>query len=76
MGPKTHYLDLFWVRILENYYHNLNQDLQSCKITKSGEETKIIKFGPKNALFGYFDKNLRILNLFIKSFMNFLLILL
>ena len=76
MGLKTHYLDIFWARILENYYHNLNQDLQSCQITKSGEETKILKFGLKNALFGYFDKNLRILNSFIKSFMKFLLILL
>ena len=54
LGPKAHYLDIFWARILENYCHILNQDFRICLIRKSGEETKILKFGPKNALFGYF----------------------
>ena len=60
-----HYLDIFWTRGLENYCHNLNQHLQICQMTKSSEETKILIFGPKMLYLGIFDKNLRILNLFI-----------
>ena len=48
------YLDTLLGRVLENYCHNLNQDLQICLIVKSGKETNMMKFGTSNALFGYF----------------------
>ena len=64
LGPKLPYLGIFWARILENYCHIWNQDLRICLIGKSGEETKILKFGAKNTLFGYFWPKMPYLNIF------------
>ena len=44
----------FWAKILENYCHISNQHLRICLIPKFCEETKMLKFGTKNALFEYF----------------------
>ena len=44
----------FWARILKNYCHIWNQHLQIIEIAKYFEETKLPKFGTKNAYLGNF----------------------
>ena len=57
-------LGFFWARILEKYCYIWNQDLRICLIAKSDEETKILKFRTKNALFGYFWPKIPYLDIF------------
>ena len=64
LKPKITYLGTLLGRVLENYCHNLNQDLQICLIVKSDKETNMMKFGTSNALFGYFWPNMLYLDIF------------
>ena len=48
------YLGIFWARILENYCHISNQHPQIFLTAKFCEESKMLKFRTKNAIFGYF----------------------
>ena len=50
-GTKTGLFGYFWARILKNYYHVLNQHPLNAKFCK---ETKMPKFGNKNAFLGIF----------------------
>ena len=53
-GTKNTLFRYFWVRILKNYCHIWNQHLRICLTAKFCEETKMSKFGTKNAISGYF----------------------
>ena len=44
----------FWARIWKYYCHISNQRPRISLVAKFGAKTKILNFGPKNALFGYF----------------------
>ena len=48
------YLNIFGLEFKKNYCHISNQHPQICQIAKFCEETKLPKFGTKNALFRYF----------------------
>ena len=58
----------FWDRVLKNYCHIWNQHLWISVIAKFHEETKMPKFGTKNALFGYFRPKLPYLGIFGQEF--------
>ena len=58
------YLDIFGARILKNYCHIWNQHLRVSLIAKLYEETKMPKFGTKNALFEYFWLKMPYLGIF------------
>ena len=55
----------FWVRTLKNYFAIRNQHPQISLIAKFCEQTKMLKFGTKNALFGFLSFCLWFLFLFI-----------
>ena len=55
-GPKSTLFGCFWARILKNYCHIGHQHLQISVIAKLYKETKMLKFGTKNALLGIFDE--------------------
>ena len=44
----------FWAAILKNHCHIWNQRPRICLIAKFGGKIKILKFGTKNAWFGFF----------------------
>ena len=44
----------FWLGIWKYYFHVSNQHPQICLVAKFGAKIKILKFGTKNVLFGYF----------------------
>ena len=48
------YLGILGVELKKNCCHIWSQHIQICLIAKFCEETKMPKFGTKNALFGYF----------------------
>ena len=52
-GSKSAFFEYFLDRILKNYYHIWNQHLGISVTTKFCEETKMLKIGTKNALYGY-----------------------
>ena len=45
-------LGIFGLEILKNHCHTWNKHPRICLIAKLGEETKMVKFGIKNVLFG------------------------
>ena len=53
-GTKNAWFGCFGAGTLKQYCHIPNQHPRICLIAKSGEETKMLKFGTKDALFGYF----------------------
>ena len=53
-GTKNAWFGCFGAGTLKQYCHIPNQHPRICLIAKSGEETKTLKFGTKDALFGYF----------------------
>ena len=54
----------FWAKILKNYCLIWNQHPRICLIVKFCEETKIPKFGTKNALLEYFWPKMPYLGIF------------
>ena len=52
-GWKDSLLRYFCARILKEYCHSLNQQLQICLIAKFCEQKKLFKLETKNALFWY-----------------------
>ena len=59
------YLGIFG---LESYCHIWNQNLRICLIAKFYEETKMPKFGTKNANFVYFWPKVPYLDIFGEEF--------
>ena len=53
---KNAWFGYFWAGILENCFHIRNQHLRISVVSKFCEETKVPKFGTKNALLGIFDQ--------------------
>ena len=53
-GTKNAWFGCFGAGTWKQYCHIWNQHPRICLIAKSGEETKMLKFGTKDALFGNF----------------------
>ena len=67
-ATKSAFFGYFLARILNNNYHIWNLHLQISVITKFCEETKMPKFGTKNALSGYSWQRMPYLGIFGPDF--------
>ena len=68
--PKSGTKSVLWARIFKNYCHIWNQQLRISPIAKFCKETKMPKFGTKNALFGCFWPKMSDLGIFGLEFEN------
>ena len=54
VGAQNFLFEYFWDRIFKNYCLIWNEHPQICQIVKFCEKAKMLQFGKKNALLGYF----------------------
>ena len=62
-GTKNALFGYFWSRILKHYCHILNQQPQIYLFSKFNQKSKMLKLPTKNVCFGYFERNIVILEI-------------